>query len=249
MIKTLTVLLLIIPSIIFGLDQDSTAVVSSQEVVYDLNSDQNIRKFDSDQIEQFKTDDDFNYTERIQPENAWTRFKNWLGQLFSKFLRWIFGVEEVSGFWAVVFQILPYIVIIGVLLLLIRLFMKVNPKDLFFEKQEVPQVSLSEDEDIIQNQDIQQLINQALLDKNYRLAVRYYYLFILKKLSDKELITWESQKTNTDYIKELSDLGLKDQFQIITRLYDFIWYGNFAVDEKSYANAEKKFISITKAIQ
>lgn len=120
---------------------------------------------------------------------------------------------------------------------------------MLFEKHDPPQIELTEDEDIIQNQDIQQLIQQALQNNNYRLAIRYYYLFVLKKLSDLELINWESQKTNTDYIKELNDATLKDQFRIITKLYDYIWYGSFEVNEKSYQQAEKEFQSISNRIK
>ncbi|WP_299443972.1 DUF4129 domain-containing protein [uncultured Aquimarina sp.] len=228
--------------------QDSTTVVASQEILYDLDSAKEVRKFSADKIEELRNDDDFNYTEYEEPDNIWTQFKKWLGQLWSRFFQWVFGVGEVTGFWAVILTLLPYLIIIGVLFLLGWLFMKVNPRDMLFEKQEVPQVILTEDEDIIQNQDIQQLIELALRENNYRLAIRYYYLSVLKKLSDSELIDWESQKTNTDYIKELTDDSLKNKFQNITRLYDFIWYGSFEVDEKSFHKAQQKFKSITNSI-
>ncbi|MBQ4822404.1 DUF4129 domain-containing protein [Aquimarina sp. MMG016] len=214
-----------------------------------MDTPKDVKKFDNQKIEEFQADDAFNYTEYEEPDNAWTRLKKWFGQIITKFIKWLFGVDEVSGFWLVVLQILPYLIVIGVIFLLIWLFMKVNPSDMLFEKQKAPQVELTEDEDIIQNQDIQQLIQQALQNKNYRLAIRYYYLFVLKKLSDQEIIAWESQKTNMDYIKELSDDSLKNQFKVITRLYDFIWYGSFEVDENSYQQAEKEFKSMTNTIQ
>ncbi len=228
--------------------QDSIPISENREVVYDLDSQKEVQQFDQDKIQEYRSQDAFNYTEYQEVDNWWTRFKKWVGQLLQRFFRWLSG-GEITGFWAGVLQILPYVVVIGVLFLLGWLFLKVNPKDMLFEKQEPPQIELTEDEDIIQNQDIQQLINQALQSNNYRLAIRYYYLFVLKKLSDLELINWESQKTNTDYIKELGDAKLKDQFRIITRLYDYIWYGSFEVNEKSYQQAEKEFLSISNRIQ
>jgi len=228
--------------------QDSTSTLESQELIYDVDSTKEIKKFSLDKIEEFRSDTDFNYTEYQETDNMWTQFKNWANQLWSKFIHWLFGVEKVTGFWAVLLRLLPYLIIISVLFLLGWLFMKVNPRDMLFEKQEAPQIMLSEDEDIIQNQDIQELINLALKEKNYRLAIRYYYLFILKKLSENELIDWESQKTNTDYIKEIRDDTIKSKFQNITRLYDFIWYGSFEVDEKSFQKAQQKFTSITNTI-
>ncbi len=228
--------------------QDSIAVSDTKEIVYDLDSQKEINSFDQEKLEEYRNQEDFNYTEYEEVDNWWTRFKKWLGQLFKRFFQWLSG-GEITGFWATILRILPYVVVIGVLFLLGWLFLKVNPKEMLFEKQDPPQIELTEDEDIIQNQDIQQLINQALQNNNYRLAIRYYYLFVLKKLSDLEFIQWESQKTNTDYIKELKDTELTHQFKRITRLYDYIWYGSFEVNEKSYQQAEKEFLTISNQIQ
>ncbi|MDY8137408.1 DUF4129 domain-containing protein [Aquimarina sp. 2201CG5-10] len=246
--KNLYFLLFLVGFSLLSKAQDTTAS-KPQEIIYDLETQKEIKYFDHQKIKDFNNQDEFDYTEYEEADNWWTRFKRWLNQIWSKFIKWLFGVDEATGFWGVVLQILPYLIIIGVLFLLGWLFMKVNPSDMLLEKQEAPQVQLTEDEDIIQNQDIQQLIDQALTNNNHRLAIRYYYLFVLKKLSTQELITWESQKTNTDYLKELSDDSLKNQFKVITRLYDFIWYGSFDVDEKSYRKAEKEFQSINNLIQ
>ncbi len=229
--------------------QDST-LTNTQKPIYDLSSDQKSLDFDDQKIEKFRSQDDFNYTEYQESDNWWTQFKNWISQHLNKIIKSIFGATIVTGgIWAILLHILMYTLVIGVLILLGWLFMRVNPRDILLEKSTAPQISITEDEDIINNQDIQQLIYQALQQKNYRLAIRYYYLFVLKKLSDVELIQWEAQKTNTDYIKELTDDTVRNQFKSITKLYDFIWYGSFEVNEKSYQKAEKEFIAITNHIQ
>ncbi len=229
--------------------QDTLCNTHNKEVLFDLVSEQKPFQFDDAKIEDFRSQDDFNYTEYVAPDNWWTHFKNWISQLWSKFISWVFGIDEVSGFWLVFFKLLPYLLVIAVLFLLGWLFMKVNPSDMLFEKQAPPQVALTEDEDIIQNENINQLIDHALVQKNYRLAIRYYYLLVLKKLSDSELIQWESQKTNTDYISELTDTTVQKQFTSITRLYNFIWYGSFEINEKAYLEAAKEFSALTHSIQ
>lgn len=229
--------------------QDSTITSAVQELVYDLDSPKKIVQLDDQKIQEFQKQDDFNYTEYLEPDNWWTQLKKWFNQLWNKFKSWFFGVDEITGFWVIILKLLPYLLIIGALFLLVWLFMKVNPSDMLLEKQIPPQVELTEDEDIIQNKNIQQLINQSLQNNNYRLAIRYYYLFVLKKLSDLELIAWEAQKTNTDYTEEISNDVIKKQFESITKLYDFTWYGSFKVNEKSYLQAEKEFKSITNSIQ
>ncbi len=229
--------------------QDSISVPETQEIVYDLDTQKSVQQFDAQKIEAYKKSGDFDYTEYQEQDNWWVQLKKWFNQLWRKSISWLFDVDEVSGFWAFILKLLPYFIVIGVLFLLGWLFMKVNPSDMLLEKQAAPQIELTDDEDIIQNQDIEQLIKQAVTLNNYRLAIRYYYLFVLKKLSESELIQWESQKTNTDYTKELNDNTIKNQFKVITRLYDFIWYGSFQVNENSYYQAEKEFQAITHQIK
>jgi len=166
-------------------ENDSISVSEQKTVIYDLETEKEIQEFDSNSIKEYKNQDEFNYVEVKEQDNWWTQFKNWFNQLIRRFFGWLSG-GEINGFWSLVLQILPYLLVIAVLALLGWLFLKVNPSDMLMEKQDPPQIALTEDEDIIQNQDIQHLIQQALLNNNYRLAIRYYYLLVLKKLSDKE---------------------------------------------------------------
>ncbi len=93
-------------------------------------------------------------------------------------------------------------------------------------------------------------MQKAIAQKNYRLAVRYSYLNVLKQLEEKEIISWEQQKTNKDYIQEISEKNIKNSFEKLTRLYDFVWYGKFQINHiefaKVQANFEKATILINK---
>ena len=115
-------------------------ICNTKEILFDSVSEQKSFQLDQTKIEDYRLQDDFNYTEYVAPDNWWTQFKNWMSQLWSKFISWVFGIEEVSGFWLELFKLLPYLLIIGVLFLLGWLFMKVNPSDILFEKQDPPQV-------------------------------------------------------------------------------------------------------------
>ncbi len=243
-------LLLILYSISFAKEtQDSVHISVPNTIVYDLDSSKEVIKFDDQTIKELKQNEAFDYSVNTSPDNWWKQFKIWLYHKLKTILEWLFGTEEASAFWDIINKLLPYLAVVGGLFLLGWLFMKVNPDTKLFEKQKTPQIKFTEDEDIIHNQDIQQLIEQALTNQNYRLAIRYYYLSILKKLSDSELIIWEDQKTNTDYYTELPNEEIRNQFRTITKLYDFIWYGNFEINKKYYYQAEKEFRAITKTIQ
>lgn len=95
---------------------------------------------------------------------------------------------------------------------------------------------------MIKEKDLPKLIEQAIDEGNYQLAVRYYYLLLLKNLSDKEFISWQQEKTNEDYIKELaSKQQLHGDFKKLTYLYDYVWYGEFSIDKEKFVQAESKF--------
>jgi hypothetical protein len=84
-------------------------------------------------------------------------------------------------------------------------------------------------------------IENALLIKDYRLAVRLLYLRSLKQLSDSNLINWKLGKTNTAYLNEIADAEQRRQFSIVTRQFEYVWYGDFPVDGQSFQNINAIF--------
>lgn len=228
-------------------------VVSQQQrgttdsIIFD-QSDKEHLTYNQETLKQYQRDPDFDYTETEDADNWWTRFKNWLNDLYSSFLRWLFGDSAVEGFWGGFLQILPYILLALLLMGLLWLFLRMDSNRLAFESIKAPQMAMGEDEDIIQNQDIEALIQNALASQNYRLAVRFYYLLTLQKLSGKQLIDWQAQKTNHDYIYEIKDRSLRNQFRRVTDLYDYIWYGNFTVDASAFAKAQSAFNTLNQRL-
>ncbi|THV58747.1 DUF4129 domain-containing protein [Flagellimonas alvinocaridis] len=202
-----------------------------------------------EEIDAYLTDSAFDY-EVVQQEEIgwWNDITNWFYNVLIQFFEWLFGVESAVGYLAIFLRILPYILLAIFLYLIIRFFLKVNVRSLIHNEKNPNTVVLSEEERIIKTEDIQQLIKNALAENNYRLAIRYYYLFILKLLSERELIDWQRQKTNDDYSNELSNSPLKDHFNKATWLYDYIWYGEFNIDQEHYTKAETVFASLKKSI-
>ncbi|MEY4927116.1 MAG: hypothetical protein RI894_1552, partial [Bacteroidota bacterium] len=64
-------------------------------------------------------------------------------------------------------------------------------------------ISLEDVENDLHESDLERFLRQALENGDYRLALRIYYLMILKALSLKELIAWKKDKTNNEYCREL----------------------------------------------
>lgn len=229
-----------------GIKFDQTAD-REREIIYDQTNNLQIPQFDQQTLDTFKQQRAFDYSEKHQ-ENWWTTFKNWLWELWLKFWHWLVGDYQANGFIAFLVHALPYLIVIGILIFISWLFYKLNPGATFFRSKEKPELFFSEEEEIIRNKDISQLMEQALADKEYRLAVRYYYLLILQKLTEAEIISYESDKTNSEYISEITSEALKSGFTKATNLYDHVWYGNFEVTEADFMKARPVFSSLKNQI-
>lgn len=101
----------------------------------------------------------------------------------------------------------------------------------------------------IEHADIHALIKNAETDKNYRLAIRYYYLLTLKTLSLKNHIKFEDDKTNTDYLNEISEKSFSEGFSYVSYLYNYIWYGKFHVEELQYSKAKDNFTTLLSQVK
>jgi hypothetical protein len=91
-------------------------------------------------------------------------------------------------------------------------------------------------------------IEKAVTQHNYRLAVRLLYLRCLKQLSDAELIKWQIDKTNSAYINELSNQEQRKVFKTLTLQFEYVWYGEFAIDAPVFKNINTLFQDFNKDI-
>lgn len=207
------------------------------------------KNFDADKIEDYKKLDDFNYETEEKKENIFETFWNWLKRVAKKILSFFFDdITPAVGFLAFLLRLLPWLIALVALYFILRFFLKVNARNIVEGKTNKAIVHISEDDELLLNQDLKALIKEAVENKDYRLAIRYYYLFNLQKLTDKELIVWQQEKTNEDYIREIQNETIKPTFIKTTRLYDFVWYGNFNINESEFNKAQVLFNQLTKSI-
>lgn len=195
-------------------------------------------------IKDLKKDSDFNYVEIVEEVTWWQKIKRWLNTKWIQFMNWLFGDYEGNAILLFLVNYLPYLILVGIVGFIVWLFIKLNIGNRLLKSPDSGEVLMSEDEDIIKRQHIPSLIEDALNNKQYRLAIRYHYLFVLKQLTDAEQIDYEFDKTNTDYLNEITNKNLKNGFTNITRIYDFIWYGNFSITQKDYVKAKAQFNEI-----
>ncbi len=103
--------------------------------------------------------------------------------------------------------------------------------------------------DNIQNTDLKSLIAHAENNKAFRLAIRYYFLLVLKNLSLKNHISIEDDKTNTEYLNELTGKPFQTEFNYNLYLYNYIWYGDFPLNAQQYNKAKAHFTTLLNRIK
>lgn len=231
----------------FGCFCLSLAAQDHQPILYD-DAEIIQQTITEEHLKSYKSSNEFDYNEQEVEENSLDRFVFWLKNILRKFWEAIFGVGSATGFLYFVFHILPYLILAFLLFLALRFFLKVNTSAHLAKVKAPGSVSLSEDEHIIKNEDIPELIKAAVNQHNYRLAIRYYYLLTLKILSANHLINWKPQKTNEDYIKEFSTSDLKHNFENATKIYEYVWYGEFTIDAEKFEHLKIQFDTLNNTI-
>ena len=96
--------------------------------------------------------------------------------------------------------------------------------------------------------DYTRLLNTAISNRDYRLAVRYLYLQSLQNLIVAGAITYSQDKTNYQYLMEINNQPYRQEFSLLTLHYEYAWYGDFLMDEAGFTVLQKKFISFNKQV-
>ena len=210
---------------------DSSSVLTSRSIEEDLS-----KKY---------TGDEFNYTFKTgESQNILARFINWIGQgLYN-----VFGITLSPQLLQVIEYFIYFLLVILAIYLIVKVLINESFNSIFQKKAKtINDINLTEEH--IEGIDINNLLDSALKDKDYRLAIRYQFLLTLQKLSKNDIIEWHFDKTNSDYLTEIKQPQLQNGFKKITYLYDYIWYGEQTIDDIKYSKSILDFESINKLIK
>jgi len=148
-----------------------------------------------------------------------------------------------SGF---VGAILWSLAILFVLFIIYRLFLA---EGVFQRKSKtVDGEGAVEEEAITHESDFDALIRQSLQNNNYRQAVRYQYLRSLHLLAAKGFVELSPDKTNFQYVREISNRQYQEDFATVTLNYEYVWYGEFDIDKNIYQKIETSFINLNQKL-
>ncbi len=192
------------------------------------------------------TDSDFIYESKAKEKGAWERFRERLRRLYES----LFGFktsDQADKAIDITIYSLALLLTIGVIYLIVKALMNDEGKWIFGRSSDKKLVTYDELEQSLLETNFQKLIAESEKNGNQRLTIRYYYLWLLKSLSEKGHIEWDIEKTNSDYAQEIKDSQLKKEFEYLSYLYDYIWYGEFEVDQPTYDKAKAAFNKTIKS--
>ncbi|MGA9213230.1 DUF4129 domain-containing protein [Kaistella sp.] len=185
---------------------------------------------------------DYDYTTIKPQESLWQKIKKSLRKIWEA----IFGKvdpNKTSSYAETIIRIFAVIVFGFVLYFLIKFLLGKDGNFFFSKKNKKINIANQDLHENIHEINFSESIEKFEKQKDYRSAVRYQFLLILKKLADKKLINWNPEKTNKDYLSELKTDDLKNSFKELAYIFDYVWYGEFEVNEESYHNFKQKFFN------
>ena len=199
------------------------------------------RKFNEASLDKYLLDNDFFYLENQKPK---TNYLDELKRWFYKMLSSILG-STASG---LILGNIHYILMAIALFLIVYKISGLSLEKLGYKVKKVNHFESDFDAVPIEEIDFQSLIKEALNKKDFRLAIRYQYLDVLKSLSEKGLISHSHYKSNVEYAYELKNKTLKNEFRQLVFAFDHIWYGEYTVDANQYQLIYREFDSFKKNI-
>ncbi|WP_461453474.1 DUF4129 domain-containing protein [Mucilaginibacter sp.] len=205
----------------------------------DTTAKLNLQNFNTDSLNKYRNNPDFQYDDNTKKAGLswWERLWLWFWTLIEKLFNSGSSAMPSLPFMKYVIWALA----LGLLIFMIVKMAGLNIANIFNRMPKNIQVPYSESLENIHQITFEEEIEKALNQHNYRLAIRLLYLSTLKQLNDRQLIEWQLEKTNSAYLIELKDANQKQTFGILTRQFEYVWYGDFPVDAQLYQNINTLF--------
>ena len=211
----------------------ASMIVKSQPAVRFDSSAVQVRSFNPVSIEKLKQDKDFQYSRYKEPvKSIWERFWDWV---------W-YKITQIMSTRSGRYTVYTFLIILAVAVLTFFIFKMVGMDGgkLFGRKGEAT-LDYNVTSDNIHEISFDNAIENAIASGNFRLAVRLLYLQSLKRLSDKGLIEWKIDKTNSDYIHEVVNTSLHSLFRQLTNVFEYIWYGEMNITKEDFERLQVQF--------
>lgn len=192
-----------------------------------------VRLPDDKKLLEFRADKDFHYDRAKSPLTYWDLFKMWLQEKLGDIF--LLSAEYNVG------TIILYLIMGAALVMVVPGLINARFRSIFYRPNSINGLSLKSEITDINDLDFDALIKEKVLAGEFREAVRLLYHKQLKELSYRKMISWKQEKTNLDYIHEISKSEIREPFRELTRIFEYTWYGFFDIDNESFKLIENDF--------
>lgn len=220
--------------------------VASDSLKVDTSTQISPRNFDN--LNEVYTGEDYIYESTIESSGWWTRFKQWLSDFFKDLFN-ITNEGQASKATDIAIKIAGVIIFLLVIYFIFKAVINKEGTWVFGKSSDKSIIPVTDIENNIHATDFKKLIENAEKENNYRLAIRYYYLWLLKQLTQAEIIEYDVEKTNSDYQNEITQNQIKKEFAYTSYLYNYIWYGEFNVSSTEFDQAKHAFTKFLKSVK
>jgi hypothetical protein len=100
-----------------------------------------------------------------------------------------------------------------------------------------------------QEENLEERITDSIRMSDYRTAIRLMYLKALGLMDEKGWIQLNPGNTNRDYLEAVKQRPAADTFRLITRIYEYVWYGEFKLNKQGFEALHTRFEQFYKALQ
>ncbi|WP_289665846.1 DUF4129 domain-containing protein [Flavobacterium panacagri] len=191
------------------------------------------------------TDPEFIYEYKTPEKNWWDHFKHWLASKFANLFHFK-SVKTSLNFVVILFRVIMVLIVIALIYFIAKALTKQEGRWIFGRNANKKAIFYSDAEKNIHLLDFEKLIKESIESGEKRIAVRYYYLWLLKVMAQRNYIEWDIEKTNSDYLYELQQPIHKEEFMYLSYLYNYIWYGEFEIDDIVFRKTENRFKNALK---
>lgn len=151
--------------------------------------------------------------------------------------------DKASAPWTgKILKIVSFVVIAALLIVVLYYVTRIISFDARIERTRFDPADIEAPVENIAELNIAQMLDQAKRDGNYKLAVRLYYLGLLKQLNEKGAIVWKKDKTNRDYLTELFSANIFfNEVSMLTLSYEAVWYGDHDLSSETFRSLATRF--------
>ncbi|RTL60761.1 MAG: DUF4129 domain-containing protein [Sphingobacteriales bacterium] len=195
--------------------------------VYD-SSFVTVKIISKDTINKYRSQDAFQYStkDKARTKSFFERLWDWLWEKYYDLM----GQEAGN---TLITILLWTFAILGVVYFILRI-IGMDAFAFFQKKNKDGGLSYEVLDENVHTINFNEAIETAVNQRNYRLAVRLLYLQTLKKLTDKNYINWQPNKSNRQYVHELANISLTTSFGSLTTEFEYVWYGEMQLSPQEY---------------